>query len=450
MFENLTERLARTVRDLRGLGRLTEDNIKDALREVRMALLEADVSLPVVRQFIEQIRERAVGQEVMKSLTPGQAFIKVVQDSLVELMGEANEELALNAAPPAVVLVAGLQGSGKTTTVAKLARWLKERKKKSVMVVSCDIYRPAAIDQLETLAAEVGVSFFPSNPQQNPIDIVNAALDHARKQFIDVVIVDTAGRLHVDEEMMAEIKRLHAAIKPIETLFVVDSMTGQDAANTAKAFNEALPLTGVILTKTDGDARGGAALSIRQITGKPIKFLGVGEKTAALEAFHPDRVASRILGMGDVLSLVEQAERSIDRDEAEKLAQKMKKGKGFDLEDFRSQLQQMGNMGGVASLMDKLPGMGGMPKEQVNDKEFKRLEVIISSMTMQERHNPDIIKGSRKRRIAAGSGVEVQDVNRLLKQFTQMQKMMKQFQKGGMAKMMRALKGRMPPGMSHF
>lgn len=453
MFENLTERLARTVRDLRGLGRLTEDNIKDALREVRMALLEADVSLPVVRQFIDQVKERAMGQEVMKSLTPGQAFIKVVQDALIEIMGEANEELALNAAPPAVVMMAGLQGSGKTTTVAKLSRWLKERKKKSVMVVSCDIYRPAAIDQLETLAAEVGVSFFPSTPQQNPVDIVNAALDHARKKFIDVVIVDTAGRLHIDEEMMAEIKRLHAAIKPIETLFVVDSMTGQDAANTAKAFNEALPLTGVILTKTDGDARGGAALSIRQITGKPIKFLGVGEKTTALEPFHPDRVASRILGMGDVLSLVEQAERAIDRDEAEKLAQKMKKGKGFDLEDFRSQLQQMGKMGGVASLMDKLPGAGNLPKEakeQVNDKEFKRLEAIISSMTMQERHNPDIIKGSRKRRIAAGSGVEVQDVNRLLKQFTQMQKMMKQFQKGGMAKMMRALKGRMPPGMSPF
>lgn len=453
MFENLTERLARTVRDLRGLGRLTEDNIKDALREVRMALLEADVSLPVVRQFIDQVKERAMGQEVMKSLTPGQAFIKVVQDALIEIMGEANEELALNAAPPAVVMMAGLQGSGKTTTVAKLSRWLKERKKKSVMVVSCDIYRPAAIDQLETLAAEVGVSFFPSTPQQNPVDIVNAALDHARKKFIDVVIVDTAGRLHIDEEMMAEIKRLHAAIKPIETLFVVDSMTGQDAANTAKAFNEALPLTGVILTKTDGDARGGAALSIRQITGKPIKFLGVGEKTTALEPFHPDRVASRILGMGDVLSLVEQAERAIDRDEAEKLAQKMKKGKGFDLEDFRSQLQQMGKMGGVASLMDKLPGAGNLPKEakeQVNDKEFKRLEAIISSMTMQERHNPDIIKGSRKRRIAAGSGVEVQDVNRLLKQFTQMQKMMKQFQKGGMVKMMRALKGRMPPGMSPF
>ncbi len=453
MFDNLTERLARTVRDMRGLGRLTEDNIKDALREVRMALLEADVSLPVVRQFIDLVKERAMGQEVMKSLTPGQAFIKVVQDVLIEIMGEANEELALNAAPPAVVLMAGLQGSGKTTTVAKLSRWLKERKKKTVMVVSCDIYRPAAIDQLQTLATEVGVSFFPSNPQQDPIDIVNAALDHARKQFIDVVIVDTAGRLHIDDEMMGEIKRLHAAIKPIETLFVVDSMTGQDAANTAKAFNEALPLTGVILTKTDGDARGGAALSIRQITGKPIKFLGVGEKTTALESFHPDRLASRILGMGDVLSLVEQAERSIDRDEAEKLAQKMKKGKGFDLEDFRSQLQQMGKMGGVASLMDKLPGAGALTKEakgQVNDKEFNRLQAIISSMTMHERRNPDIIKGSRKRRIAVGSGVEVQDVNRLLKQFTQMQKMMKQFQKGGMAKMMRSLKGRMPPGMSPF
>ena len=453
MFDNLTERLARTVREMRGLGRLTEDNIKDALREVRMALLEADVSLPVVRQFVDQVKERAMGQEVMKSLTPGQAFIKVVQNTLVEIMGEANEELALNAAPPAVVLMAGLQGSGKTTTVAKLSRWLKERKKKTVMVVSCDIYRPAAIDQLETLASEVGVSFFPSNPQQDPIDIVKAALDHARKQFIDVVIVDTAGRLHIDDEMMAEIKRLHAAIKPIETLFVVDSMTGQDAANTAKAFNEALPLTGIILTKTDGDARGGAALSIRQITGKPIKFLGVGEKTAALEPFHPDRLASRILGMGDVLSLVEQAEQAIDRGEAEKLALKMKKGKGFDLEDFRTQLQHMGKMGGVASLMDKLPGAGALSKEakgQVNDKEFNRLQAIISSMTMHERRNPDIIKGSRKRRIAVGSGVEVQDVNRLLKQFAQMQKMMKQFQKGGMAKMMRSLKGRMPPGMSPF
>jgi len=453
MFENLTDRLARTVRDLRGLGRLTEDNIKDALREVRMALLEADVSLPVVRQFIDQIKEKAVGQEVMKSLTPGQAFIKVVNDQLVELMGEANEELALNATPPAVVMMAGLQGSGKTTTVAKLSRWLKERKKKSVLVVSCDIYRPAAIDQLETLAKEVDVNFFPSSIDQDPVAIANAALDHARKQFIDVVIVDTAGRLHIDEVMMAEIKRLHAAINPIETLFVVDSMTGQDAANTAKAFNDALPLTGVILTKTDGDARGGAALSIRQITGKPIKFLGVGEKTEALEAFHPDRLASRILGMGDVLSLVEQAQQNIDQDEATKLAKKFQKGSGFDLEDFRSQLQQMSKMGGVASLMDKMPGMGEIPKaakDQVNDKEFRRMEAIIGSMTMKERQRPEIIKGSRKRRIASGSGVEVQDVNRLLKQFTQMQKMMKKMKKGGMAKMMRGLKGRMPPGMMPF
>lgn len=453
MFENLTERLARTVRDMRGLGRLTEDNIKDALREVRMALLEADVSLPVVREFIEQVKEKAVGQGVMKSLTPGQAFIKVVNDQLVELMGEANEELALNVTPPAVVMMAGLQGSGKTTTVAKLSRWLKEVKKKSVLVVSCDIYRPAAIDQLETLADEVGVNFFPSTTAQDPVDIANAALDHARKQFIDVVIVDTAGRLHIDAEMMEEIKRLHAAINPIETLFVVDSMTGQDAANSAKAFNDALPLSGVVLTKTDGDARGGAALSIRQITGKPIKFLGVGEKTEALEPFHPDRVASRILGMGDVLSLVEQAQQTIDQDEAAKIAKKFQKGKGFDLEDFRTQLQQMQKMGGVASLMDKLPGVGNIPQEaknQVNDKEFNRMEAIINSMTMQERQRPDIIKGSRKRRIAAGSGTEVQDVNRMLKQFTQMQKMMKQFKKGGMAKLMRGMKGRMPPGMMPF
>lgn len=453
MFENLTERLARTVRDMRGLGRLTEDNIKDALREVRMALLEADVSLPVVRQLIEQVKEKAVGQEVMKSLTPGQAFIKVVNDELVALMGEANEELALNAQPPAVVMMAGLQGSGKTTTVAKLSRWLKESKKKSVMVVSCDVYRPAAIDQLETLAKEVGVDFFPSTPDQKPVDISNAALDHARKQFVDVVIVDTAGRLHIDEQMMGEIKDLHAAINPVETLFVVDSMTGQDAANTAKAFNDALALTGVVLTKTDGDARGGAALSIRQITGKPIKFLGIGEKTDALEPFHPDRVASRILGMGDVLSLVEQAQKTIDQDEAAKLAKKFKKGKGFDLEDFRGQLQQMQKMGGVASLMDKMPGVGNIPKEakeQVNDKEFRRMEAIINSMTLKERMRPEIIKGSRKRRIAAGCGLEVQDVNRLLKQFTQMQKMMKKFKNGGMAKMMRSMKGKMPPGMMPF
>ena len=453
MFEGLTERLARTVRDLRGLGRLTDDNIKDALREVRMALLEADVALPVVRDFIARVKARAVGQEVLKSLTPGQALVKVVRDELIEVMGEANEELTLNTTPPAIVLMAGLQGSGKTTTVAKLARWLKEKKKKSVMVVSCDIYRPAAIDQLETLAGEVGAEFFPSSPDQQPEAIVDAVLDHARKRFVDVVLVDTAGRLHVDDDMMTEIKRLHAAVNPVETLFVVDSMTGQDAANTAKAFNDALPLTGVVLTKTDGDARGGAALSIRHITGKPIKFLGVGEKTAALEPFYPDRLASRILGMGDVLSLVEQAESSIDQAEAQKIAEKFKKGKGFDLEDFRSQLQQMQKMGGVASLMDKLPGVAGMPKDvknQVNDKEFKRLEAIINSMTPQERRKPDMIKGSRKRRIAAGSGTEVQDVNRLLKQFVQMQKMMKQLQKGGMAKLMRGLKGKLPPGMSPF
>jgi signal recognition particle subunit SRP54 len=450
MFDSLSDRLGRTLKNLRGQGRLTENNIKDALREVRMALLEADVALPVVKEFIERVREKALGEEVLQSLTPGQALIKIVQDELVTVMGEANEELDLNVRPPAVVLMAGLQGSGKTTSVAKLSRWLKERKKKSVMVASADIYRPAAIDQLETLASEVGAEFFPSNPSQDPVDIAQGAIDQARKQAMDVVIIDTAGRLAIDEEMMAEIKRLHAAIDPVETLFVVDSMTGQDAANTAKAFNEALPLTGVILTKTDGDARGGAALSIRQITGKPIKFLGVGEKTTALEPFHPDRLASRILGMGDVLSLIEEAEQKVDRAEAEKLAKKVAKGKGFDLEDFRQQLQQMQNMGGIASLMDKLPGMGNVPdavKNQMDDKQFKRLEAIISSMTPHERRFPQVIKGSRKRRIAAGSGTQIQDVNRLLKQFTQMQKMMKKMSKGGMGKMLRGLKGRMPPGM---
>jgi signal recognition particle subunit SRP54 len=450
MFDSLSDRLSRTLKNLRGQGRLTEDNIKETLREVRMALLEADVALPVVRDFVEHVRERAVGEDVMHSLTPGQALIKIVRDELVSIMGEANEELNLSVRPPAVVLMAGLQGSGKTTSVAKLARWLKERKKKSVLVTSADIYRPAAIDQLQTLAKEVGVEFFPSTTTQDPVDIANGALDKARKLACDVVIIDTAGRLHIDADMMAEIKRLHAAIDPIETLFVVDSMTGQDAANTARAFNEALPLTGVILTKTDGDARGGAALSIRHITGKPIKFLGVGEKTTALEPFHPDRLASRILGMGDVLSLIEEAEQKVDRAEAEKLAQKVAKGKGFDLEDFRIQLQQMQNMGGIASLMDKLPGMGNMSnamKGQVDDKQFRRLEAIINSMTLQERQFPNIIKGSRKRRIAAGSGLQVQDVNRLLKQFTQMQQMMKKFSKGGMGKMLRGLKGRMPPGM---
>jgi signal recognition particle subunit SRP54 len=365
-------------------------------------------------------------------------------------MGEANEELNLSTQPPAVVLMAGLQGAGKTTSVGKLARWLREKRKKSVLVVSADIYRPAAIEQLKTLAAEVGVEFFPSSADQDPVAIARNAVDAARKKYIDVVLIDTAGRLHIDEQMMAEIQRVHAAIEPVETLFVVDSMTGQDAANTAKAFGDALPLTGVILTKTDGDARGGAALSVRHITGKPIKFLGVGEKSTALEPFHPDRLASRILDMGDVLSLVEEVQGKVDQEKAQKLAAKLKKGKGFDLEDFRDQLQQLQSMGGVGALMDKLPGMANVPaaaKNQVNDKEFKRLEAIISSMTPAERQRPDIIKGGRKRRIAAGSGTQVQDVNRLLKQFTQMQKMMKKMSGGGMAKMLRGLKGRMPPGM---
>jgi len=449
MFDGLTERLSKTVRDLRGVGRLSEDNIKDTLREVRMALLEADVALPVVKSFIEHVRERAVGEDIQKSLTPGQSFVKIVNDELVALMGEANDGLALNATPPAVILMAGLQGSGKTTTVAKLARWLKENQKKSVMVVSADVYRPAAIEQLKTVAAEVDATFFPSEASQDPVDIANAALQEAKLKHKDVLIVDTAGRLHIDVDMMGEIKRLHAAINPVETLFVVDSMTGQDAANTAKAFDEALPLTGVVLTKTDGDARGGAALSIRHITGKPIKFLGVGEKTTALEPFHPDRVASRILGMGDVVSLVEEVQRSVDVEEAQKLADKVKKGKGFDMNDLLMQFQQMKKMGGMAGLLDKLPGMPNVPQgalEQVNDKHMAHMEAIIYSMTPHERRFPAVIKGSRKRRIATGCGLQVQDVNRLMKQFQQMQKMMKKVGKGGLKNMMRGMKGQMPPG----
>ena len=450
MFDGLSERLGQTVRNLRGVGRLTEENIKDTMREVRMALLEADVALPVVREFTEHVKEKALGDNVVKSLTPGQALVKVVNDELTAIMGEANETLNLSVAPPAVILMAGLQGAGKTTTVAKLAKLLKEKHKKSVMVVSADVYRPAAIKQLETVAAEVGASFFPSSVEQDPVDIANAAIKEAKIQNNDVLIIDTAGRLHIDDEMMGEIKRLHAAVNPAETLFVVDSMTGQDAANTSKAFNDALPLTGVILTKTDGDARGGAALSTRFITGKPIKFIGVGEKMSALEAFHPERVASRILGMGDVVSLVEDVQSSVDQAKAAKLANKIKKGKGFDLEDFSDQLKQMKNMGGIASLMGKLPGMPNIPKgamDQVDDKKMLHLEAIISSMTPKERLFPDIIKGSRKKRIAAGSGMQVQDVNRLLKQFTQMQKMMKKMKGGGMAKMMRGMKGQLPPGM---
>ncbi|TNC82020.1 MAG: signal recognition particle protein [Oleiphilus sp.] len=450
MFENLTERLSDSLRKVTGQAKLTEDNIKETLREVRMALLEADVALPVVKQFIDQVKQKAVGQEVMRSLSPGQEFIKIVNGELVEVMGAQSEGLDLSAQPPAVVLMAGLQGAGKTTSVAKLARFLKEREKKKVMVVSADVYRPAAIKQLETLAGEVDALFFPSSADQKPVDIANAALAEARLKFCDVLIVDTAGRLAIDQDMMAEIAQLHAAIDPVETLFVVDSMTGQDAANTAKAFNDALPLSGVVLTKTDGDARGGAALSVRTITGKPIKFLGVGEKTDALEPFHPDRVASRILGMGDVLSLIEEAERKLDKSKADKLTRKIKKGKKFDLEDFRDQLLQMKNMGGVAGLLDKLPGMGQMAQaaqQQVNDKSLGQMEAIICSMTPNERRYPDSINNSRKRRIASGSGTQIQDINRLLKQHKQMQKMMKKFsQKGGMANMMRGMKGMMPPG----
>ncbi|GGA72434.1 signal recognition particle protein [Neiella marina] len=451
MFDNLTERLSQTLKNVTGRGRLTEDNIKQTLREVRMALLEADVALPVVKDFVNRVKERAVGQEVSKNLNPGQAFIKIVRDELEATMGEQNEDLNLRAQPPAIILMAGLQGAGKTTSVGKLGRFLKERQKKSVLVVSADVYRPAAIKQLETVAGEVGVEFFPSSTDQKPVDIANAAIEHARKQFIDVVLVDTAGRLHVDEDMMGEIKDLHATIDPVETLFVVDAMTGQDAANTAKAFNDALPLTGVILTKTDGDARGGAALSVRHITGKPIKFLGVGEKLDALEPFYPDRVASRILGMGDVLSLIEEIDQKVDKDQAAKMAAKLQKGKGFDLEDFRDQLAQMRNMGGMMGLMDKMPGMGGMSeqiKDKMSDKMTVHMEAIINSMTPAERQRPDIIKGSRKRRIAAGCGLQIQDVNKLLKQFNQMQKMMKKMSgKGGMKKMMRGMQGMLPPGM---
>jgi signal recognition particle subunit SRP54 len=446
MFDNLSERLGKTLKNLKGQGRLTEENIKETMREVRMALLEADVALPVVTAFIDQVKDRALGKEVQTSLNPGQALIKVVQTELVKVMGEANEGLNLKANPPAIILLAGLQGAGKTTTVAKLGRWLQTTQKKKVGVVSADIYRPAAIKQLETLANDLSLEFFPSDVSQKPVDIANNAIDAAKKKFLDVVIVDTAGRLHIDDDMMTEIKALHAAINPVETLFVVDSMTGQDAANTAKAFDEALPLTGVVLTKADGDARGGAALSIRHITGKPIKFIGMGEKTDALELFHPDRIASRILGMGDMLSLIEEIEQKADKKKAEKLARKIQKGKSFDLEDLREQLEQMQKMGGVGAMMEKLPGMGDVPKnmkDKVNDKELARQVGVINSMTAQERRYPDLIKGNRKKRIAAGCGQELQDVNRILKQHKMMAKMMKKFKKGNMANMMRGMKSNM-------
>ena len=447
MFESLTQRLSGTIDRLRGRGRLTEENIREATREVRIALLEADVALPVVQALIERIKVRAVGQEVLKSLTPGQALIKVVRDELTAVMGAQASELNLNVPAPAVILMAGLQGAGKTTTVGKLARLLKDKRKKKVMVVSADVYRPAAIEQLKTLAEQTGVLFFPSDAGQQPVDIVRAAIADARKSFVDVLLVDTAGRLAIDEAMMAEIKALHAAVKPVETLFVVDSMTGQDAANTAKAFGEALPLTGVVLTKTDGDARGGAALSVRYITGKPIKFVGTGEKLDGLDVFHPDRVASRILDMGDVLSLVEQVEQQVDKDKAAKLAEKVAKGKKFDLNDMRDQLEQMQNMGGIGSLMEKLPGMGQIPehlKQQVQQsKEVPRMIAIINSMTKKERRNPALLNGSRRARIAAGSGTHPSDVNKLMKQYQQMEKMMGKMARGGMKGMMRGLQGMM-------
>lgn len=450
MLDNLTQRLSRVVKTLRGQARLTEENIQEALREVRMALLEADVALPVVKEFITRVREKAVGQEVVGSLTPGQALVGVVHDELTALMGGAHAGLNLATQPPAVILMAGLQGAGKTTTTGKLGKLLVERQKKKVLTVSADVYRPAAIEQLKTVAGQAGIDFFPSSADQKPVDIALAAIDYARRHYYDVVLLDTAGRLAVDEAMMAEIRALHAAAKPIETLFVVDAMLGQDAVNTARAFNEALPLTGVVLTKLDGDSRGGAALSVRHVTGKPLKFAGVGEKLTGLEEFHPQRMASRILGMGDILGLVEEARRGVDEDEARALAQKLKTGKGFDLEDFKAQIGQMRKMGGLSSMMDKLPAQfaaaAGKLQGGTEDKSIARIEGIINSMTPQERAKPELLKASRKRRIAAGAGVPVQEVNRLLKQFEQTQKMMKQFSKGGMQKMMRNMKG-MLPGM---
>ena len=445
MFESLTERLGSALFSITGKAKLTEENIQEALREVRVALLEADVALVVVKDFIENVKARALGTEVAASLSPGQVFIKIVNDELVRVMGAGEGELNLSVQPPAVILMAGLQGAGKTTSTAKLGLWLKNKSQKSVMVASTDVYRPAAIEQLRTLAEQAQISFFESNVDQKPIDIAKGALAEAKKQFADVLIIDTAGRLGIDEEMMQEIRDLHQALTPAETLFVVDALTGQDAANTARAFGDVLPLTGVILSKADGDSRGGAALSVKSITGKPIKFMGVGETIEALDAFYPDRIASRILGMGDVMSLIEDAEQKIDKKKAEKLARKIKKGKKFDLEDFRDQIQQMNNMGGIASMLDKMPGMGKVSQaaqEKINDKSFIQMEAIINSMTPRERHYPDSINGSRKKRIAGGSGTQIQDINRLLKQHKQMQKMMKKLgKKGGMTNMMRGMGG---------
>lgn len=450
MFDNLKDNLAKSIQKIKGQATLSEDNIKEAMREVRIALLEADVALPVVKSFIEQVKTRALGEDVLTSLKPEQVLVKIVKEELTNTLGSSNETLNLSAQPPAVILMAGLQGAGKTTSTAKLAKYLIEREKKKVMVVSADVYRPAAIEQLQTVADQVGAAFFPSSVIDDPIAIGQSAIAAAKKGFYDVLIVDTAGRLAVDDAMMQEIKGMQKTLNPIETLFVVDAMTGQDAANTAKSFSEVLDLTGVILTKLDGDARGGAALSVRDIVGKPIKFMGMGEKMDALEPFHPERIASSILGMGDVLTLVEEIERKVDKKKADKMAKKIQKGARFTLIDFREQLVQMNDMGGMSSMMDKLPGMGNLPdavKNQVNDKSSDKMIAIINSMTKKERKFPQLIKGSRKRRIATGSGNEIQDVTRMLKQFTQMQKMMKKFSGKGMMKMMGKLSGKMPGGM---
>lgn len=449
MFQTLSDRLTKTLRNLTGQGRLTEENIKETLREVRVALLEADVALPAIKQFIDDISQKAVGQEVLQSLRPGDALVKIVHDELVTLLGSSTAELNLQTQPPVIILMAGLQGSGKTTTVAKLSHLLQQNYKKSILVASADVYRPAAIEQLGVLAKQLGIHFYDNKGNQNPVEIAKAAIAQGKSQYVDVIIIDTAGRLHIDADMMNEIKQIHQAITPTETLFVVDSMTGQDAANTAKAFNDVLPLTGVILTKMDGDARGGAALSVRIITGKPIKFMGIGEKIDAFEAFHPDRVASRILGMGDILTLVEQAQQKVDQKQAAKLAKKFKKG-GFDLEDFLTQLQQMRNMGGAMSLISKIPGLNNIPDQargMIDEKMFVRMEAMINSMTIKERRFPHVINGARKRRIAAGSGTEIQDINKLLKQFDQMQRMMKKLKGGGMMKMLGKMKGMLPPGL---
>jgi len=454
MFDNLTSRVSAALGQIGGKKTLTDANIAETLREVRLALLDADVALAVVQDFMDRIRQRAIGAEVGASLSPAQSFLKIVNEELMVVLGGASEGLDLNRQPPAVILLAGLQGAGKTTTAAKLGVWLKQREAKQVMLVSTDVYRPAAIQQLQTLAESAGLSFFASSIDQAPEKIAKDALQAAKRQFVDVLIVDTAGRLAIDDEMMREISKLHGHLDPVETLFVVDAMTGQDAANTAKQFGEVLPLTGVILTKADGDARGGAALSVRQVTGRPIKFIGQGETIEALELFHPDRIASRILGMGDVMSLIEEAEQKIDKDKATKLAKKIQKGRSFDLSDFRDQIQQMNNMGGLTGMLDKLPGMGNMAetaKARVDQQNFGQLEAIINSMTPKERSFPDLISGSRKRRIARGSGTEIQDVNRLLKQHKQMQKMMKKLgKKGGMTNMMRGLGGMMNQGGRPF